>query len=259
VRSGDAGAAAARLSRGGWITLSESVADELGVVPGDRITLPSPIPTAFRVAAVTTNLGWPPGAIILNAEDYSAAWGSGRVSALHIDVVSGGSSTRIAAAITGVLRSQVPMLVETAQQRTDRHYALTRDGLSRMTQISALVLIAAALAMVATMGGMIWQRRPTLAALKVHGYSQGELWLALVIESALLLGTACLAGAAFGLYGQVLLSRALETITGFPVFYAVAGLTAVAILAMITALAVTMIAVPGWLATRVRAAPGTAP
>lgn len=259
IRSGDVGLATARVRHGGWVALSESVADELDVGPGDRVRLPSPRPTAFRVAAVTTNLGWPPGAIIMNADDYAAAWKSERASALHVDVVRGGSGARVAAAVSEALPPHVPMHVETAAQRTERHYALTREGLSRLTQISALVLIAAALAMVATMGGMIWQRRPTLAALKVHGYSQRELWSALLIESVLLLGTACLAGAAFGLYGQVLLSRALETITGFPVFYAVAGLTAVVILLLVTAVAVAMIALPGWLATRVRAAPGAAP
>ncbi|HEX2070726.1 MAG TPA: ABC transporter permease [Thermoleophilaceae bacterium] len=258
IKAGDPVLAASRIGTGGWVTLSESIADELEAGPGDRIELPSPRPKAFRVAAVTTNLGWPPGAIVLNADDYAAAWDTTQLSALHVDVVPGVSSAKVAKAIGRVLGPRTPMLVETARQRTERHYALTRDGLSRLTQISALVLIAAALAMVATMGGMIWQRRPILAALKVHGYSQRELWSALVIESALLLGTACLAGAAFGLYGQVLLSRALETITGFPVFYATAGLTATLVLAVITAVAVAMIAVPGWLAARVRAAPSAA-
>jgi putative ABC transport system permease protein len=128
--------------------------------------------------------------------------------------------------------------------------------LERLTQISLLVLVAAMLAMAAAMGGMIWQRRPSLAALKVHGYPEAELWRALLLESGLLLGAGCLIGAAFGLYGQVLLSRALETITGFPVFYSMAGLGALAILALVTLVAVAMLAVPGWLAVRVAPSPG---
>ncbi len=111
------------------------------------------------------------------------------------------------------------------------------------------------LAMAAAMGGMIWQRRPALAALKVHGFPQGELWRALLLESGLLLGTGCLIGAVFGLYGQLLLSRALETITGFPVVYSTAGVVAVAILALVTTVAVAMLAIPGWLAVRVRPSP----
>jgi putative ABC transport system permease protein len=77
-----------------------------------------------------------------------------------------------------------------------------------------------------------------------------------MIESGVLLGAGCIAGAVFGLYGQVLLSRALETITGFPVFYAAAGLTAVVILALVTGVAMAMLAIPGWFAVRVRPAPG---
>ena len=107
--------------------------------------------------------------------------------------------------------------------------------------------------MVVTMGGMIWQRRRTFAAMKVQGCSQRELWSALIVESTVLLGTASLAGAVFGLYGQVLLSRALEAITGFPVFYSTGALVALGVLGVATLVAVTMLAIPGWLAVRVRA------
>ena len=157
------------------------------------------------------------------------------------------------AAIKRDLGPESPMRVETQAARIDRHYALTREGLSRLTQISVLVLISAILAMVVTMGGMIWQRRRTFAAMKVQGCSQRELWSALIVESTVLLGTASLAGAVFGLYGQVLLSRALEAITGFPVFYSTGALVALGVLGVATLVAVTMLAIPGWLAVRVRA------
>jgi hypothetical protein len=54
------------------------------------------------------------------------------------------------------------------------------------------------------------------------------------------------------LIGQVLLDRALETIAGFPVFYVMAGPTALGVLVLVTAVAVAMLAIPGWLAVRVR-------
>ena len=158
--------------------------------------------------------------------------------------------------MAGAISARTPRRVETRGDRIERHYASAREGLSRLTQISALVLASAALAMAIAMGGMIWQRRPTLAALKVHGYSEHELWGALMLESGLLLGTGCLIGAVFGLLGQLLLSRALEAITGFPVLYTTAGIAAIGILGLVTAVAVTMLAVPGWLAVRVRPAPG---
>lgn len=256
VVHGDAAAANSRVRKGGWIALSQALASDLGVAVGDRLDLPSPVPIPVRVAAITTNLGWPPGAIVLNARDYMRAWGSSAASAVHVQAAPDASPSRVAERIDRALPAPLAMRVETQRQRVQRHYQLTREGLARLNQISIMVILSAILAMVATMGGMIWQRRRVLAALKVQGCSEGELWSALLAESAILLGTACLAGAAFGLYGQVLLSRALEAITGFPVFYSTGSLVALTVLGLATLVALAMLAVPGWLAVRVRPQPG---
>jgi putative ABC transport system permease protein len=256
IREGDATAATRRLRAGGWVALSEAIADDYGIGVGDRVELPSPFPTRLRVAAVTTNLGWPSGAIVLNADDHRRGWGASAVSALHIGLDPGASPGLVRDRVERVLGPELPLRVETRSERTERHYGTARDALSRLSQISALVLISAILAMAAAMGGMIWQRRRTLAALKIHGYPEAELWRALLLESGLLLGTGCLIGAAFGLFGQVLLTRALEAVTGFPVVYSTAGLAAAAILGLVTVIAVAMLAIPGWLAVRVRPAPG---
>ncbi len=258
LRHGDLSVATKRIREGGWTVLSESVAASEHVGIGDRVMLPTPVPTPLRVAAIATNLGWPPGAIVLNADDYARAWGSTAPSALLINVTPGASAAAVADAVRRTLAPRLPVRVETRAQRISRHYAASREGLKRLTQISFLVLVAAMLAMAAAMGGMIWQRRPGIAALKVHGYPEPELWRALLLESGLLLGTGCFIGAAFGLYGQVLLTRALEAITGFPVFYSAAGLVALAILALVTTVAVAMLAIPGYLAVRVPPAPGGA-
>ncbi|HEU0019384.1 MAG TPA: ABC transporter permease [Thermoleophilaceae bacterium] len=256
IREGDARLATARLRGSGWIVLSETIAAAEHVGVGDRVTLPSPVPTTFRVAAVSTNLGWSPGAIVLNADDYARAWGTTEASALQIDLDPGVSPGDVKDEIEQALGSAVPLQAETVTERIARHYAASRDGLTRLSQISALVLVAAILAMTISMGGMIWQRRPTLARLKVQGFSERELWRALLLESGLFLGTGCLVGAVFGLYGQILLSRALEIITGFPVFYSMAGVLAITVLAVVTVIALAMLALPGWLAVRVRATPG---
>jgi putative ABC transport system permease protein len=258
LRHGDLTLATARIRAGGWVVLSEAIAKAQRVGVGNRLVLPSPVPTVFRVAAISTNLGWPPGAIVLNADDYARAWGTSAPSALQIETTPGASPAAVGRAVQRTLGPNLPLHVETRQQRMDRHYAAARAGLSRLTDISILVLVSAVLAMAAAMGGMILQRKPSLAALKVHGFPEFELWRALLLESALLLGTGCLIGAAFGLYGQVLLSRALQVLTGFPVVYSTAGLVALAILAIVTTVAVAMLAVPGWLAVRVRPAPGGA-
>jgi putative ABC transport system permease protein len=257
ITHGGAALATKRIREGGWVVLSDALAKDAGVRIGDWLTLPSPVPTRLRVAALSTNLGWPSGAILLNADDYARAWGTRTPSALQIEAKHGASIPVLAAEVKRALSPSVPLQVETMRQRIAHHYAASREGLRRLTQISVLVLVSAVLAMAAAMGGMFWQRRPALAALKVHGFPEAELWRALLLESAMLLGTGCLIGAATGLYGQVLLSRALATVTGFPVFYSAAGLVAAGVLVVVTAIAVAMLALPGYLAVRVRPAPGT--
>jgi putative ABC transport system permease protein len=243
-----------RFHAGGWAILSRAIAEEHGLHVGELFTLPSPRPTAFRIAALSTNFGWPSGAIMLNAEDYARAWGSGDPSALEVGLRHGISPAAGRSQIRRALGAQSGLQVQTAAEREQHFRATGRQGLSRLTQISALVLIATVLAMAATMGAMIWQRRPRLAEMKVDGFNRGVLWRSLLWESGLLLGAGCSLGAIFGLYGQLLLSRALATVTGFPVAFSPGILIALASFALVTATAMLIVAVPGALATRVRPA-----
>ena len=49
-----------------------------------RSRCPHPIPMTLRVAALSTNIGWAPGAIVMNAADYARAWGSEDASAYNV-------------------------------------------------------------------------------------------------------------------------------------------------------------------------------
>jgi putative ABC transport system permease protein len=258
LREGDAELATRRLRSGGWVVLSRTIADRLDAHLGDIVRLPTPSPITVRVAGVSNNIGWPSGSILLNADDYAQAWDTTAASALHVRLEPDAVPERVVQEIRDALAPFLPAYVETSAERLDRHRESTRDGLARLSQITVLVLLSAMLAMAAAMAGMIWQRRPAFAGLKVHGYAEPELWRALLVEAGLLLGAGCLAGAVFGLCGQLLLTRALETITGFPVIYSTAGLVAAGILALVTTVAVAMLAIPGWLAVRVRPMPGGA-
>jgi putative ABC transport system permease protein len=169
-------------------------------------------------------------------------------------LTAGTSPVTGAAEVRRALGGGSGLMVQTAAEREQRFRATGRQGLSRLTQISALVLIATVLAMAATMGAMIWQRRPRLAEMKVDGFNRGVLWRALLWEAGLLLGAGCSLGAVFGLYGQLLLSRALVEVTGFPVAFSPGVLVALGSFALVTATAMLIVAVPGALATRVRPA-----
>ncbi|HEY2719526.1 MAG TPA: FtsX-like permease family protein [Solirubrobacteraceae bacterium] len=249
---GGAAQADRRLQRGGWVVVSRAIADEYGLHVGQVFTLPSPQPTRMRVAALSTNLGWSPGAVVLNAEDYQRAWGSPDPSAYQLMLRPGVSAATVAGEARRAIGPGSALRVETAVEREHRHYAQAAQGLSRLTQIRTLVLIAAVLAMAAAMGAMIWQRRARLADMKVDGFSRVVLWRALLWESSILLGVGCALGAVFGLYGQLLLTRALSVVNGFPVIEASPLLDALGSFTLITAVAVLIVAAPGYLAARVR-------
>ena len=239
------------VSRPHAAVVSEAIAHDLHLRVGDAFMLAAPRPTRFRLAGITSNLGWTPGAVIVNADDYRHAWDSTDVSALLVDFVPGVSAAAGAHSLRQELGPQSGLVVETATERELHHEQTAREGLSRLTQIALLVLVAAALAMAAAMGGLIWQRRRRLADLKLAGIDHRRLWRAMLMESALLLAVGCSAGAAYGLVGQQLLDRWLRTSTGFPVGQSVGLLVAASCLAIVTVVALTVAMLPGYVAARV--------
>jgi len=243
-----------RVRAGGWLVLSQAIASEHHLRIGQALTLPSPDPTTFRVAALSTNLGWAPGAIVMNASDYARAWGSQDASAYNILLAPGVSPAQGAREVERALGPRSGLAVQSADQRAARQSALSRVALSRLIQIATLIPIAAVLAMAAALGAMIWQRRPRLAKLKLEGLARAELWRTVLLESMLLLGVGCLTGAIFGLYGQQLADRALANTINFPVVHSVTALAALSSLALMTATALVILAIPGYLAASVPAA-----
>jgi putative ABC transport system permease protein len=251
ILEGSVAQATARLRTGGWVVLSQAIASEHHLRIGDSVTLPTPIPVTLRVAALSTNIGWAPGAVTMTASQYAHAWGSTDASAYNVLLSPGASSAQVADEIKRALGPSSGLSVQSAQAHADEQNALSRQGLQRLTQIATLILVVAVLAMAAAIGNMVWQRRPRLAKLKLEGFPRGELWRTILIESILLLAVGCIAGAVFGLYGQQLLDRALANVINFPVVYSVAVLSALVSLLIVTLAAAVIVAIPGYLAAGV--------
>jgi putative ABC transport system permease protein len=251
VVRGSPALASRRIRQGGWAVLSGALASEHHLTVGQMFTLPSPQPIRLRIAALITNLGWPPGAVVLSSSDYARAWDSSDPSAYTIETQPGVSSASMRSLIQRSLGPETGLTVETSAERERRHYNLASQGLSRLTQIRLLVLIAAVLAVAGAMGSMIWQRRDLVAFIKCQGYQKGVLWRWLLCESAVLLVTGCLIGAAFGLVAQLLGSHFLASVTGFPVAYNVEAFAALSSFALLSVVAVAVVALPGYLVVRV--------
>jgi putative ABC transport system permease protein len=249
--TGDLPLSEVRLRAGGWAAISKTLATQHHLHIGQIFILPAPRETAFRVAALTTNLGWPPGAIILSGEDYARAWESTDPSAYNVKITSTASPVAVRREIQTRLGPQSGLAVETATQRERAQQAASRQGLGRLSQIALLVLVAGVLATATVMGATVWQRRRRFARMKVQGYDTRTLWLALICESALLIGAGCLIGACLGVYGQLLLGHALVSVTGFPVVLSANALVAFVSFVLMTVVAATCVAIPGYRAAGV--------
>jgi putative ABC transport system permease protein len=251
ILEGSVAQASRRLRSGGWVVLSQAIAAEHHLHIGGSLTLPTPVPVTLRVAALSTNIGWAPGAVTMTASEYARAWGSTDASAYNVLMDPGLGVAQVAGGIKRVLGPSSALSVQSAQAHADEQNALSRQGLQRLTQIATLILVVAVLAMAAAIGNMVWQRRPRLAKLKLEGFPRGELWRTILTESVLLLAVGCLTGAVFGLYGQQLLDRALANVINFPVVYSVAFLAALLSLTIVMLAAAVIVAIPGYLAAGV--------
>lgn len=251
IVSGDGADIEARLRRGGWITVSRQIAADRDLAAGDVMRVPTPTGNQpFRIAGTTTNLGWGPGAIVINADDYARAWASNSPSAFEVDVQPAASVPAVKRAIADLVGPDSGLQVQTTAERAEHANGIAREGLVRLSQISTLLLIAAAFAMAAAMGAGIWQRRIVLAQLRIMGWRPWKLWRALLLETAIVLATGCLAGATTGVYGHFLGDRWLQIATGYPAPFALAWWQTASICALVAAAALCVTAIPGYIVSR---------
>jgi putative ABC transport system permease protein len=241
-----------RLAETGWVAVSQQIAAEHHTGVGGTLVLPTPTGSHhYRVAALTTNLAWSPGAVFMSTADYTKAWGTSAPSAIAVYPSAGASVQRVADAIRAALGAGSGLEVVSAATRQARIESLTSEGLSQLGLVSTLLVLAAILALAAALASSIHQRRRALAALRLAGAPPARLRRILLLEGSLMLGAGCVTGAAAGVYGQFVIDAYLRHVTGFPVASAVAGARPVAIFAIVLAAALALVAVPGWRASTV--------
>ncbi|HEV2998063.1 MAG TPA: ABC transporter permease, partial [Solirubrobacteraceae bacterium] len=253
IVSGDLAEGTARMRRGGgWVAISHNLAAERGLRVGSAFSLPTPSGYhVFRVAAITTNVGWPPGAITLNANDYRRWWQTTNPAALEIDLRPGVSPAEGRSAVQDLLGVSSGLLVQTAQERIAQFESNASAGLHTLEEISLLLLVTSALAFAAALSTAIYQRRTRLAALKAQGFDRPQLWRSLLLESVVVLGIGCLDGVILGIYGHALADRYLLLDTGFPAPFEV-GVNGIFIsLALIGVMSLVIVALPGYAAAGV--------
>jgi putative ABC transport system permease protein len=244
--------ASRRLGEGGWIAVSQQIATEHHVGLGGTMALPTASgERRFRIAATTTNLAWPPGVIFMSAADYRRAWRTSAPTAFGIDLRPGVDPAVARDAIQRTLGPTNGLEVSLPHARARKINALTNEGLGQLGEISTLLLLAAVAAMAAALGASIWQRRAWLAGLRLSGAKPRRLRRILLTEAVVMLSAGCVTGAVAGIYGQIVIDAYLKHVTGFPLARSLTGVRPLEILALVVGLALVIVAVPGWFASRV--------
>lgn len=254
---GNAETARQRLSEGGWVTVSKQIAEEQHAHLGQTIRLPTPTGTSsFRLAALTTNFGWPGGAVLMSTDDYSRLWSTHAPSAFAVDFTPGTDIAQAQAQITAALGTNSGLEVITASTWSERFDTLAGEGLAQLGDISKLLTLAAILAMGAALGSSLWQRRASLGELFLDGASRKRLRLILITESTIVLACGCLTGALAGIYGQFIIDSYLKHITGFPVTSIATIALPAQTLALVIIAVLALVSLPGWFASKAQPALG---
>ncbi len=237
---------------GGWAAISNDLAEEQHTQVTGSFLMPTPSgPVRFRVAAITTNTGWSPGAVTINTSDYRRYWQTDNPTALEVNLKPGVTPAEGKRSVERVLGSRPGLRVETLSEREASFEASANEGLRPLGEIATLLLVTAALAVASVLSATIWQRRGRLAAQKIIGFEDKQLWRALQLESAISVAIGCVDGVLLGLYGHALASRWLKLSTGFPAPFSLGALQVLLALAVVTTITLLVIALPGLAAARV--------
>jgi len=243
---GDLARATLLLRGHGWAVISEEFANEHHLHVDGSFALPTPSGEArFDVAATVTNLGWSPGAVILNSGDYRRYWQTADPSALEVSLEPGVNPAAARLALRRVLGDRPGLGIQTYAERRAQYAADSRQGLQVLSEIATLLLLAAAFAVASALSAAIWQRRARLASLKIQGYGTAQLWRALLLESTIVLSVGSAVGALTGVYGHALATRWLRIRTGFPAPFSLDLGDVLLTLGLLAAIALTVIALPG--------------
>ena len=253
ILQGQAATAARRLEEGGWIVLSKQIASEHHLALGGIVRLPTPTGmTELRLAATSTNFGWPTGVIFMDTRDYTRAFATSALTALGVDLEPDANVARAKAAVERQLGRNSGLEVITPDTRAARIEASGGEGLGQLGEIAKLLLAATIVALVAALGSSIWQQRISLASLRLEGTRPAQLRRLLLVEALVMLCAGCITGALAGVYGQLIIDSYLKHVTGFPVASLVTAGRPLELFVLVVVAVLALAAIPGFLASRVR-------
>jgi putative ABC transport system permease protein len=238
---GNLQSADARLREGGWVALSQTIAREHHLHLGERFSLPTPAGYAsFCLAATTANYGWLSGAIVMNGAEHARLWGSSSATQLAVALEPGASIAATKTLIERTIPPGAALAVKSSNERQDEVSAVLGSTLSRLNEITIVVLVTTIASVIALMMAAVWQGRARFNSLISIGMGASQFARLIFYESGITLLGGCIIGALAGLLGQYLIDGWLARTTGSPVHYSPAW--QLALLTFAIALAISLVA-----------------
>ncbi len=212
---GSLSAADKHLREGGWVAISQTIAQEDHLRIGQRFIIPTPTGYAsLRLAAIVANYGWLSGAIVMNGEDLAKLWNSHAATQLAVTLKPGIPIEQGRLAIDSALVASSALTVQTASERRAEVSSVLGSTLSRLSNTTIVVLIATIASVIALTIAAISQRRGRLESLMSIGMSFSQFVRLIFYETGSVLIAGCLIGITAGTIGQYLIDGALRQATG---------------------------------------------
>ena len=177
------------------VSVNESVANRLGLKPGDALVLPTPNgPKSLIVTAIIVSYASDSGVIFLDLHTYERLWNDHVADMFSVYVKKGIDIVAVRDAIQEQYRGKRKMFVlpalefrEEVKKMIDRSF-VTNDA------VNVLTLLIAGFGIIVTLLASVLERAREIGILRSLGMKRGQVSGLVLIESALL-------GAAGGLLG----------------------------------------------------------
>lgn len=203
---------ASRALREGGVLVSTQIAHRDGLRIGDRIELQTPDgQVSVPIAAVIESWSWPAGTVVMDSARFQALFGVG-TSQLAITIRSGAVADDIARSIA----AQTGMDAIPGAQLRERVLKEVRDQLAPFRLMQAALVAMIAVVVFDAMRLAVVQRRRQFGVLRAIGMSRSQLGLSVVLEAALLIAVAAVAGIALGVALQHVGVAYVANATGLP-------------------------------------------
>lgn len=208
---GDPDRAWSAVATGDAVLVSEPFSLLRGVEPGETLRLRTPSgPQTFRVAAVYSDYGTDPGAILLSLETYRRLWRDPSVDALSIDAAPGTEPDELAEELRARTAGVQELLIRS--NRTLRRLSLEIfDRTFVVTDV--LRLLAGLVAFIGVLSALMaleLERARELGVLRANGLTPGQVWKLVTSETGLMGLAAGLLSLPLGVLLAVLMIRVIN-------------------------------------------------